>query len=239
MFARVVHNRRVAVQRDHARVAASADDRPRNPRRRGRRHHRGVRQRIARRSLHHLPTLPRCGRACHCLLRNRSAGNRKDSLCQVDRLFASHIQGMHRHQPNQAGLRANENSRHRPERRKSVKPKAKSKSRRPQPSKKRVEYPAAEVIRQPAPRLRADERRAEHRIHKPAATREGRPAQPHSVRPPAISVSADRIPRTVGVKVRYSRGVVRRVHVLLTRVRCRRHGVFSSSNPAIEIVILR
>src|ERR1700687_1759263 len=115
---------------------------------------------------------------------------------------------MRRHQPEQTCLRADENASHRPKWRNSVEAQAESKPRRPQPSKKRVEYPAPIVIRQPAPGLRADKRPAEGWIHEPTATREGRPAEPHSVQTPAISVAADRVPRALGIEVRYRCAVV-------------------------------
>src|SRR5689334_11224526 len=136
-------------------------------------------------------------------------------------------------------LRPDENTGHRTERHKSAKSEsAKAKSRRPQPSVKWIEHPSAIVIRQPAPRLRTDKRPAKHRVHEPASARKRRPAQSHAVRPPTISVSSDRIPRSVRVKVRDPRSVVRRAHILLRCARRRRHGILATRNPAVEIIIV-
>src|SRR5258708_28577688 len=176
MFVRIVGNRRVAVERDYTRVTASADDRPRNARWRDSCRHRRIGKRFPRRRFHYFPSLPCAGGR---LLRNRATCHREHSLRQVDRLFASNVLWMRRHEPQQTGLRADENAGHRTERRNSVKPSAETKPRRPPTSKKRIKHPAAIVIRQPAPRLRPDERPAKHSIHQPPPPTKSYPPQPH------------------------------------------------------------
>ncbi len=145
---------------------------------------------------------------------------------------------MHRHQAQQSRLGAHENSCHRTERHKSVES-AKAKARRPKPSKHGIKNPAAIVIGQPAPRLVADKAPAIRRIHEPTAAVEGRPTQPDSIRPPAIAVAPDRVPRAVGVKISEAGRVVGRVHVLLRRVGRRHHRILASRYPAIKIVAVR
>src|SRR5229473_320582 len=68
-------------------------------------------------------------------------------------------------------------------------------SRRPYPSKTGLEDPSAEVIRQPTPRLVADKRPAEDRIGIPVAVIERRPSEANAVRPPAVTVAGNGIPR--------------------------------------------
>src|SRR6266403_1812659 len=235
MLTRIRSNRRISIQRDHPRRASSPHNRPRNSRWCSGRYHRGIRERFPRRRFHHFPVLP-CAR--HCLLRNRAARHRKNSPRQIDRLFPLSIQRMHGHHSQQSRLRAYEYPRHRPERNKSVKA-AKPKSWRPQPPIPRLEYPASVVIRQPAPRLRTHKCPAKRRIHKPTSARERRPPQPHSVRPPAISISVDRIPRPIRIKVRHSRAVGTRVHVLPPGIRRGSHRLFAPGNPPIEFIALR
>src|SRR5207245_3028491 len=103
--------------------------------------------------------------------------HRENSLRQINRRFALHVQWMRRHQAEQTSFRPDEYARHWPERNKSIKPKsAKSKSRRPQPSIKWVKYPSAVVIGQPSPRLRADKCRAVNRISEPTPASKRRPS---------------------------------------------------------------
>src|ERR1700730_2620708 len=61
---------------------------------------------------------------------------------------------------------------------------------RPDPAVGRRKNPATIVIRQPTPRRGTDKRIAEERILVPTAVAEGRPAEAHPKRPPAISVAA-------------------------------------------------
>jgi hypothetical protein len=127
MLTRIVSNRRISVQRDHPRRASSPNNRAGDSRRRSGRYHRRIRKRRPRRRFHHLPTLPGTR---HGLLQNRATGHRKNSPRQIDWLFSSNIQRMHRHHSQQSVLRTDEYSRHRPERHKSVKS-TESQSRRP------------------------------------------------------------------------------------------------------------
>src|SRR5258708_25374980 len=92
---------------------------------------------------------------------------------------------------------------------------AKTKARRrPHPAVSWREDPSAVMIRQPTPRRGSDKRIAEERILVPAAVAEGRPAEAHAKRPPAISIAAHRKPRAVGVKIAEARRIGGRVHVL-------------------------
>src|SRR6266702_5077448 len=114
---------------------------------------------------------------------------------------------------------------------------AKTKARRrPYPAVSRREYPAAIVIRQPAPRRRTDKCIAEERILIPPAIAERRPAEAHPERPPAVAIPGHRIPRAVGVEIPKARRIVRRIHILRGIVRCSRHTVNAAGYPAVEIV---
>src|SRR5262249_49298547 len=72
------------------------------------------------------------------------------------------------------------------------------------------------VIRQPTPRLAADEDPGtEERIKNPPAQLEWIPPERDSIWPPAIAVTHNRIPPAVRVKVPKSRGVVVTAYILL------------------------
>src|SRR5262249_2552481 len=79
----------------------------------------------------------------------------------------------------------------------------------PNPPKPRLKNQTAIVIGQPTPRLAPDEDPvAEERIKSPASELERIPAEPNSIRPPAVSVSGDAVPSTECVKVTESGSVV-------------------------------
>src|SRR5258708_30151772 len=108
--------------------------------------------------------------------------------------------------------------------------------RRQDPAISWREDPSAVMIGQPTPRRGSDKRIAEERILVPAAVAEGRPAEAHAKRPPAISVAAHRKPRAVGVKIAEARRIIWRVHVLRGIVRGSHDAVNAPRNPAVEIV---
>src|ERR1700722_6378484 len=80
--------------------------------------------------------------------------------------------------------------------------------RRPEPPVAGVKEPAAVVVREPTPRLAADEGHPDGRIGEPESAVEWRPAEADTVGPPAIAKLAG-IEGAVVVERRESRGVIR------------------------------
>src|SRR5271165_163894 len=109
----------------------------------------------------------------------------------------------------------------------------------PNPPDARLKSPSTKMVREPAPRLIADKSPAKRGINKPAAITKRRPAETRAKRLPAVSIAADGKPRTVGIQVAESRGVVGIAGILQARVAGRDRAFNPGADPAIKIVTLR
>src|SRR5579859_4881925 len=223
MFTRIVEDRRIVAERHGAAPRSAGDNRARHARRRNAGSE--VRGNRFLRAVSQDRPLFRAGyEGGMCNLRIL---DRENSLAQILRGLAGLVPRMQRNDAERAAV-ANPYGRRRPVIHRPAKTKA---SGRPHPPVKRRENPSAIVLRQPAPRRRTYKRIAKKRILVPTAVTEGRPAEAHAERPPAVTIAAHRKPRTVCVEITKARRIVRRIYVLRGIVRGGHHAVNAPGNP--------
>ena len=143
---------------------------------------------------------------------------------------------MRRHNPHSA-RRPHPHSRHRSPTSNAAR--SERTRRAPHPAHARPKQPSAVVIRQPAPGLSADKAPAKKRVEVPRSVIKWRPAHSNSIRPPAVSITRHREPRSVCIEVRIARGVAGGIRVLHRGIRRRAYALDSSGNPLVKVIARR